>query len=256
VSWEKLVDKLLEKVTNFFIISLAGFTTLLFFDFLASVFFSFFSSKVEFLDFTRSLLKVIGIDLSQQNVEISPVLILLFYAVIWSYGKIVYILSSILHDRLKGNYISKNEGKKLSTHHETFLKLRDKVIKKLRENELTIVEERELTDYFLYYLVRELLDKEKKDRLKEVTARALEFGFIGLSSILSVLIVGLFYTQELVKEEICLSIGTLIMTLFLAFVVLAVVRYTIRERYISRNFRLYLLFLLKDHLKEDKKEDE
>jgi len=251
VDWGKLIEKLIDRVANFFIVSLAGFTTLLFFDFFASTLLSSLSSKIGVFDFTHSLFKVVGIDLSRQKTEVYPVLILFFYAVVWSYGKMVFILSSVLHDRLKGNYVSEKKG--LSSHHRTFLELRNKVIETLERSSLTVIEKEKLTDYFLYYLLRELLGEEERKQLRKVTARALEFGFIGLSSLLSIVIVGLFYAHELLKEkEVCLSIGTSVTTAFLAFGVLLIVNYVVKERYISRNFRLYLLFLLGKTRKDEK----
>ncbi len=253
---ERFLEKLLDKIGEIFIVSLAGITTILFFDFLYGLLYSFFVSffKSESEIYIFSFVQWLFEKVTSNSSKISPeFLLVLIYAVIWSWGKALYLISTFLHDRLKGNYIE-NESKE--AHHKRFLELRQKVIEAIKSKNLEILEENEYTDYVLYYLLRELIPKEKVEKLKDVTARALEFGFLGLSLSVSQLLIGFFYSVMSFKHSHCL--GTLIFVAvcfnFVLFLILTLK--VLRERYISRNFQLYLLFLLENHLKEDKGKNE
>ena len=249
------LDKLLEKIGEIFIVSLAGITTLLFFDFfyglLYSFFVSFFKSESEFYIF--SFVRWLFEKITSNSSKISPeFLLVLIYAVIWSWGKALYVISTFLHDRLKGNYV-KIESEEI--HHKRFLKLRQKVIETIKSKNLKVLEETEYTDYILYYLLRELIPKEKVEKLKNVTARALEFGFIGLSLSVSQLLVGLFYSVMAFEHSHCLGAFIFVAVGFNFVLFLILTLEVLRERYISRNFQLYLLFLIDNFLSRSKDEE-
>jgi len=237
------LDKLFTNIGKFFITSLAGITTFLFFDFLYGLILSFTGLKP--FTFTAWIWKIVW----DSGIQNTPLLILMIYAVIWSWGKTVYILSSLLHDRLKGNYI---EGS-CRPHHQKFLMLRKKVIEKIKEIKL-FNEENDYSDYVLYYLLREFLEKEKRKALKGVTQRALEFGFLGLSAAISLLTVSLFYAFE--TSGILYRVLIVLFSLLLFALAVFFTFNVVRERYISRNFQLYLLFLIKDYLKKDEKKND
>ena len=257
-------DKLLANIGNFFITSLAGVTTVLFFDFIYGLLFSFLDNNKNLSVFVFS--SWIWEKATTGNLKLAPeVWLLLFYAVVWSWGKVLYIFSFLLHDRLKGNYVIEGgcwgflktfclEVRKKEIHHLTFEALKEKAIEMIEKEK--ILEGVTLTDYVLYYLLREIIPQKKAEKLKDVTKRALEFGFIGLSIFFSILLVGFFYSVALFEVSHCKGVVVFLLTLLLLFLSLCFTTRALRERYISRNFQLYLLFLLKDHLREDKKEDE
>jgi len=206
-SLSNFLDKLLANIGSFFITSLAGVTTILFFDFIYGLLFSLLDNNRTLSVFAFS--SWIWEKATTGSLRVAPeVWLLLFYAVVWSWGKVLYIFSFLLHDRLKGNYVIEGgcwgflktfclEVRKKEIHHRTFEALRERAIKKIKDEK--ILEGIELTDYVLYYLLREIIPQKKAEKLKDVTKRALEFGFIGLSIFFSILLVGLFYSVVLFK---------------------------------------------------------
>ena len=119
---ERFLEKLLDKIGEIFIVSLAGITTILFFDFLYGLLYSFFVSffKSESEIYIFSFVQWLFEKVTSNSSKISPeFLLVLIYAVIWSWGKALYLISTFLHDRLKGNYIE-NESKE--AHHKRFFR--------------------------------------------------------------------------------------------------------------------------------------
>lgn len=181
--------------------------------------------------------------------ESHTLVMLSVYLIFWAWGKLIYILRQpLFFDFLKQSYTSKiNDLDK--GEYKTFEKLRSMVVDKLLNTELNdkwkeLISE---NDYLLY----QILGRKEKYLSASTKKRSLEaddIAFVATNAMLTSLMVVLGYFFFFIHLN-CLNFSIILLLeviITISFVMWSFFLSRIRKRYISRNTRLYINYLLEE----------
>jgi len=115
------------------------------------------------------------------------------YALLWGWGRVVYILRQLILDRVKGDYLIYLDEEKKEETMKFYKELRKKVLEKLKR-EFGV--ELPQSDYLIYNFLGKILSSETSKRR---TKDADEIAFLAININLIVLLVALIYTTCLLK---------------------------------------------------------
>ena len=180
-----------------------------------------------------------GIDSNKIDSVVSLVLQSLLVAVVFSYGYIIKIFTqSFVDDKIKGDYLDNGIDDK------PFEKLRDKVIEKLKitqENFIELLEMPEKNDYILYII---LGNKNEFEKIKPsgVYHNQVEIISFIYGALIFSMIGNLLWLFAVNSDFIIIS-ALIISLAFLVWVRDFTVKLA-TKRYIARNTRLYINYLL------------
>jgi len=180
------------------------------------------------------------------------------YALLWGWGRVVYILRQLILDRVKGDYLIYLDEEKKEETMKFYKELRKKVLEKLkREFGVELLQ----SDYLIYNFLGKILSSGTSKRR---TKDADEIAFLAVNINLITALLAFIYTVWLLKvlhahcnlpctydTTICTGLRLFIILSLSTIIVLLTTdraKVFIAKRLISRNLKLYInyLYLSKD----------
>ena len=243
---KEVVQSLLKERKEIIMPTFAGLIFFLLFDGAIGGFLSLFTTKVEPFYITKTTLKLTGLNKLEKFHLGNLYLSLIGLLVLWSIGRMTQIISQqFFLDRIKGNY-TEVINEKADKSIKAFRLLREIVSEDLKRR-YPILKDLGFNDYLLYQFLasKELQLEVPSSKTKDAAGIA----FIGLTVIGALLLSGSAYALLLTQEEginKCIGAGVFLTTLFLSFLLKEYFTRLIASRFISRNIKLYINYVLKN----------